>query len=122
MTFWQFVDEVPGEPDTAYRIGQTARLHAALREYDGDLGFWAPFGTYIPDGLAELEHLPDLLSAADLERAQREWSVIAPVLTSQRVFEQTFHKRCDRIRPCGGGTRRPRGLRRCRNGARPSSR
>jgi hypothetical protein len=90
MTFWQFVDEVPGEPDTAYRIGQTARLHAALREYDGDLGFWAPFGTYIPDGLAELEHLPDLLSAADLERAQREWSVIAPVLTSQRVFEQTF--------------------------------
>ena len=41
------------------RVEQTARLHAALRDYDGDeLGFWAPFGTYIPEGLAELKRLP----------------------------------------------------------------
>ncbi len=37
------------------RVEQTAQLHAALRDYDGDLGFWAPFGTYIPEGLAELQ-------------------------------------------------------------------
>ncbi|WP_099040587.1 phosphotransferase [Mycobacterium neglectum] len=91
MTFWQYVEEVSGaEPDTLRRIEQTARLHAALREYDGELGFWTPFGTYIPDGLAALEHMPDLLSAADLERAQSEWAVIAPVLTSRPTFEQTF--------------------------------
>ncbi|MFI5509882.1 aminoglycoside phosphotransferase family protein [Mycobacterium sp. NPDC051804] len=91
MTFWQLIDEVPNaEPDMTRRIEQTARLHSALREYDGDLAFWAPFGTYIPDGLAALERMPELLSAADLGRAQREWSVIAPVLTSREVFEQTF--------------------------------
>ena len=91
MTFWQFVNEVPdAAPDTLHRVEQTARLHAALREYDGDLGFWAPFGTYIPDGLAELAHLPDVLPSADLERAEREWTVIAPVLTSRSRFEQTF--------------------------------
>jgi hypothetical protein len=90
MTFWQFVDEVKGEPDTLHRIDQTAHLHAALREYDGDLGFWAPFGTYIPDGLTALERMPDLLPAPDRERAQREWAMIAPVLTTQDVFERTF--------------------------------
>lgn len=91
MTFWQFVSELPDtEPDMLRRIGETARLHTALRDYDGDLDFWVPFGTYIPDGLAALERMPELLNAADLERAQREWAVIAPVLTSQDSFEQTF--------------------------------
>lgn len=91
MTFWQYVEEVPGpEPATLHRVEQTAGLHAALREYDGDLGFWVPFGTYIPDALAALEHMPDLLHTADLARAQSEWAVLAPVLTSRTAFEQTF--------------------------------
>jgi hypothetical protein len=92
MTFWQLVAQVPdAEPDMGIRIEQTARLHAALRDYDGDnLGFWAPFGTYIPEALAELEGMPDLLSVADLGRAQREWAVLAPVLTSRAAFESAF--------------------------------
>ncbi|MET4428053.1 hypothetical protein ABIA65_001335 [Mycolicibacterium sp. 624] len=92
MTFWQYVDQVADvEPDMVTRVEQTARLHAVLRDYPGEgLGFWAPFGTYIPDGLAALEHLPDLLDAGDLERAQREWSVLEPVLTSRSAFESTF--------------------------------
>jgi hypothetical protein len=92
MTFWQFVEPVPdAEPDMPRRIAQTARLHAALRDYDGgELGFWAPFGTYIPEGLAELKRLPDLVCAADLERAQREWAVLGPVLTSRAAFESAF--------------------------------
>jgi Phosphotransferase enzyme family len=92
MTFWQFVQQIPdAEPDMRTRIEQTARLHAALRDYPADeLGFWAPFATYIPQGLAELERMPDLVSGADLERAQQEWAVIAPVLTSRRAFETTF--------------------------------
>jgi Phosphotransferase enzyme family len=92
MTFWQFVEQVSdAEPDMMHRIEQTARLHAALRDYDGtDLGFWVPFGTYIPEGLAELNRMPDLICAADLERAQREWAVVAPVLTSRAAFESTF--------------------------------
>jgi hypothetical protein len=91
MTFWQFVEQVPdAEPDMARRIAQTARLHAALRDYDSELGFWAPFGTYIPEGLAELRRLPDLVCAPDLERAQREWAVLGPVLTSRAAFESAF--------------------------------
>jgi hypothetical protein len=92
MTFWQFVDQVPdAEPDMRRRVEQTARLHTALRDYDaGELGFWAPFGTYIPEGLAELKRMPDLLAAADLERAQREWAVLGPVLTSRVAFESAF--------------------------------
>ena len=89
MTFWQLVEQIPdAEPDMLGCIEQTARLHAALRDYDADgLGFWAPFGTYIPEGLTELTRMPDLVSAADLERAQREWAVLAPVLTSRAAFE-----------------------------------
>jgi hypothetical protein len=92
MTFWQFVEQVPdAEPDMSRRVAQTARLHAALRYYDGrELGFWAPFGTYIPEGLAELKRLPDLVASADLERAQREWAVLGPVLTSRAAFESAF--------------------------------
>lgn len=92
MTFWQYVEQVSdSELAMIRRIEQTARLHAALRDYPGDdLGFWAPFGTYIPEGLAALEHLPDLLDSADLERAQREWAVLAPVLTSRAAFESAF--------------------------------
>lgn len=92
MTFWQHVDEVPDvEPDAAQRFEMTARLHAALRGYrGGNLGFWAPFNTYIPDGLAELEERPDLLSHADHQRAQQEWSLTAPALASRAAFESAF--------------------------------
>lgn len=91
MTFWQYVDEVPDEPDIGRRFEMVARLHRALREYDGTgLGFWAPFNDYIPGGLAELEERPDLLSPADHERAQREWSLMAPLLASGDAFEAAF--------------------------------
>jgi hypothetical protein len=90
MTFWQFVDQLPeAVPDMSRRIEQTARLHAALRDY-GELGFWTPFGTYIPEGLAVLAHMPMLVDAADLDRAWSEWEVLAPVLTSRAAFEATF--------------------------------
>jgi hypothetical protein len=105
MTFWQYVEEVPdAEPDVSRRFEMTARLHAVLREYDGsDLGFWTPFNTYIPDGLAELEHRPDLLGAADLERAQREWSLISP-LTAGPASARRATAAGHRIRrPPGGG-------------------
>lgn len=92
MTFWQYVEEVPdAAADISRRCATTAELHAALREYPGaDLGFWTPFNTYIPDGLAVLEQRPDLLGLADLERAQREWATIGPVLSSPQALVSTF--------------------------------
>lgn len=92
MTFWQYVEEFPDtDPDVERRCAMTARLHAALRGYHGrGLGFWTPFRTYIPDGLTALAHRPDLLNIADAERAQREWSVLAPLLASRTAFETAF--------------------------------
>ena len=91
MTFWQFVEQLPdAEPDWDRRMEQTALMHAALREYRGDLGFWAPFGTYIEQGLDALAHMPLLIEATDLDRARSEWDVLAPVLTSRTEFERTF--------------------------------
>lgn len=96
LTFWQYVAEIPdAEPDVAQRFEMTARLHAALRDYDGSaLGFWTPFNAYIPDGLEELETRPDLLSPADHQRAQQEWSLLAPVLGSPSTFESAFPGAC----------------------------
>ena len=92
MTFWQYVDEVPdAEPDVSRRFEMTARLHAALRDYDGSsLGFWTPFNAYIPEGLTALEQRPDLVSATDLQRAQQEWSLISPYLASGAALETAF--------------------------------
>ncbi|HEY9263175.1 MAG TPA: phosphotransferase [Mycobacterium sp.] len=93
MTFWQYVEEVPDEPDVGRRFEMVALLHRALRDYDGSgLGFWTPFNDYIPEGLAELEARTDLLSHADHQRAQREWSVLAPLLGSRKGFQAAFPK------------------------------
>lgn len=92
MTFWQFVEQVPAtETDFRQRFGKTARLHTVLRDYvDHELTFWTQFGTYITDALDELEQQPDLLDAADLQRAQRQWETIGPLVTSRTVFESRF--------------------------------
>ena len=92
MTFWQLFEEVRvPEPDTTSRLAMTAKLHAVLADYtDENLGFWAPFATYVPDGLTALESLPDLLPAADLDRARREWSAVEPIVSSRDAFEREF--------------------------------
>ncbi|CAA0119740.1 Uncharacterised protein [Mycolicibacterium vanbaalenii] len=92
MTFWDHVQEIPDAViDPARRFEATARLHAALRGYDGHhLGFWTPFNDYIPDGLHELGQRPDLLSVADHARAQREWSLLASALASRTAFAEAF--------------------------------
>ncbi|MGH3872239.1 MAG: aminoglycoside phosphotransferase family protein [Pseudonocardiaceae bacterium] len=88
MTFWQFVEQLPGADPGTQRL--TAQLHAALREYPGELAFLVPLDASIPDGLAQLEHHPDLLTAADLDRARREWAVIEPLVASRAAFDAAF--------------------------------
>jgi hypothetical protein len=92
MTFWQFVEQVPAaEPQDRRRFEATAQLHSVLRGYDGaGLGFMEQFAALVPDALAQLDHHPDLLSAGDLQRAQQEWSVLGPVVTSRSGFEAAF--------------------------------
>jgi hypothetical protein len=91
MTFWQFVEQVPDvDPDAGRRATVTAHLHAALREYPTELPFLVPLDESVPDGLAQLEHHPDLLDAADLDRARHEWAVVEPLVCSRTAFEAVF--------------------------------
>lgn len=91
MTFWQFVEQVPGaDPDAGRGAIVTAHLHAALREYPAELPFLVPYDAFIPDGLAQLERRPDLVEAPDLDRARREWAVLKPLVCSRAAFEAAF--------------------------------
>ncbi|MHA6797550.1 aminoglycoside phosphotransferase family protein (plasmid) [Pseudonocardia bannensis] len=93
MTFWQYVEQVPTEPSTGLddpeRIEGAAGLHAALRDYPGELRFLMPLDASIPDGLAQLEQRPDLLDTDGLRRARSEWALIEP-LTSPEGFAARF--------------------------------
>ncbi len=91
MTFWQFVEQIPdADHFSDRRFEVTAQLHAALRGYPGELPFLGTFVPFVSDGLAQLEHRPDLLDAADLERARREWATLEPMICSRAAFKETF--------------------------------
>lgn len=91
MTFWQLVErDTSAEPDYAHHAAVTAGLHAALRGYVADLSFLWPVNAWVPQTLADLESCPDLIDAADLDRARREWAILEPVVGSRAGFEAAF--------------------------------
>jgi len=91
MTFWEWVELDPGTtPDYVADAKLVPPLHAAMRDYPGDLPFLAPLAATIPSCLAFLEQRTDLFAPADLQRAQREWSALAPLLTSRERFAAAF--------------------------------
>ncbi|MGP4110634.1 phosphotransferase family protein [Streptomyces sp. 4N509B] len=92
MTFWQFVEQDAGaEPDYVRNAGLVAELHAALRDYPGELPFLsAAEPRFVTDGLAVLDARPDLLEPADLDRARREWEVLEPLVSSRAGFDAAF--------------------------------
>ncbi|MBB5069592.1 hypothetical protein BJ969_002680 [Saccharopolyspora gloriosae] len=92
MTFWEFVEvDHDAEPDYARRCGSTAELHAALRDYPGELPFLsAADPRMVTDALADLAAYPELITAVDLDRARREWEVLGPVVGSRPEFEAVF--------------------------------
>ncbi|MCK1797897.1 aminoglycoside phosphotransferase family protein [Streptomyces sp. XM4193] len=92
MTFWEFLEEDrEAEPDYARNAELTAELHAALRDYPGELPFLsAAEPDYVEDSLAALEGRTDLIDPALLERARREWEVLGPLVRSRAAFEEAF--------------------------------
>ncbi|MFI6170098.1 phosphotransferase family protein [Nocardia sp. NPDC051052] len=92
MTFWQFVEQDPSvEPDYVHNSGLIADLHAALRDYPGELPFLSSAEpAWVTESLAALAAHPGLIDPADLERAQREWAVLEPVIRSRAAFEAEF--------------------------------
>lgn len=92
MTFWQYVEEDRDrEPDYAANAESTAGLHAAMRDYPGPLSFLsAAEPEFVEDSLALLDESPGLLTPADVDRARREWRVLAPLVRSRAAFEEAF--------------------------------
>jgi hypothetical protein len=90
MTFWQHVDQIPDDTlDGSQRAQLAARMHAALRDYPGELRFLMPLDASVPDGLAQLASRPDLLDPADLDRARAEWALLE-TLTDPDGFAAAF--------------------------------
>jgi hypothetical protein len=91
MTFWEFVEvDASRQPDFIADSALAVDLHAALRDYPGELPFLSPIAANVPTCLAILEENPGLLPPADLERARREWAVLEPVLSSREGFARAF--------------------------------
>ncbi|WP_194815972.1 phosphotransferase [Nocardia sp. XZ_19_385] len=92
MTFWQFVaEDRDQEPDYVANSESVADLHAALRDYPGHLSFLsAADPQFVTEGLTLLEKHPDLVDPADLDRAQREWRQLEPLVRSRAAFEDAF--------------------------------
>ncbi|MEL3944261.1 MULTISPECIES: aminoglycoside phosphotransferase/kinase family protein [Streptomyces] len=93
MTFWPFVEEARyKEPDYVANAESVADLHAALRTYPGRrLEFLsAADPEFIADSLARLDHHPDLIGAAELDRARREWHLLEPLVRTRGAFEARF--------------------------------
>ncbi|WP_181788272.1 phosphotransferase [Streptomyces phytophilus] len=93
MTFWPFVEGARDrEPDYGANAESVADLHAALRAYPGRrLEFLsAADPRFIADGLALLGGHPDLIGAAELDRARREWRLLEPLVRSRSAFEARF--------------------------------
>ncbi|MFD7439465.1 aminoglycoside phosphotransferase family protein [Streptomyces sp. NPDC059861] len=93
MTFWPFVEEARDkEPDYVANAESVADLHAALRTYPARrLEFLSAVDPrFIADSLALLEQHPDLIGAAELDRARREWQFLEPLVRSRSAFEARF--------------------------------
>ncbi|SCL59335.1 Ser/Thr protein kinase RdoA involved in Cpx stress response, MazF antagonist [Micromonospora yangpuensis] len=92
MTFWQFVaEDADREPDYVANAGRVPELHAAMRDYPGELSYLsAAEPRFIDDGLVRLADHPDLIDPADLDRARREWQILGPVVRDRATFARTF--------------------------------
>ncbi|MFB7653711.1 MULTISPECIES: aminoglycoside phosphotransferase family protein [unclassified Streptomyces] len=93
MTFWPYVEEARDkEPDYVANAESVADLHAALRAYPGRrLEFLsAADPQFIADSLAVLDRHPELIGAAELDRARREWQLLEPLVRSRSAFETRF--------------------------------
>src|SRR5690606_27235212 len=92
MTFWELADlSEEHVPYGSVEASRVVELHAALGEYPArGLPFLAPVNLTVPPLLDSLAGTPDLLAAADLDRARREWASLEPVLGSRAAFEARF--------------------------------
>jgi len=91
ITFWERIEVATDKaPDWEARAPLVADLHTALREYPVPLPFMAPLNVGVGPALAALQPYAGLLSADDVERAQREWQLLSPLFHSRGTFAAAF--------------------------------
>ncbi|GAB3286874.1 phosphotransferase [Parasphingorhabdus pacifica] len=91
LTFWRHVQpREDAEPDYVANTVLVAHLHAALRDYPGELPFLSGIEPTIEQVGDFLAQRPDLIDPADLDRARREWATIAPLIESREKFEAAY--------------------------------
>lgn len=90
MTFWELADVADDhQPYLGVDMSYTARLHAALARYPGELPFLAPFNDGLPDMLADLDGV-EILTPADINRAREEYEALRRILADTETFDSTF--------------------------------
>ncbi|WP_461167055.1 phosphotransferase [Tsukamurella serpentis] len=92
MTFWDHVhQDESAEPDYTVNAERTAALHAAMRGYPGRLAFLTATAPHsVTPALLSLIRRPDLISADEVRRAQRQWDRLEPLVSSRTAFEARF--------------------------------
>ncbi|OAN41732.1 phosphotransferase [Mycolicibacterium iranicum] len=90
MTFWELADVADDhQPYLGVDMSYTARLHAALARYPGELPFLAPFNDGLPDMLADLDGV-EVLTPADINRAREEYEALRRILADTETFNSRF--------------------------------
>ncbi|RSM86672.1 aminoglycoside phosphotransferase [Kibdelosporangium aridum] len=90
MTFWQFVEQLDEEISPARSAQTAARLHKALRDYPGELGFMDFLDPFMDKAFEFLADRPDLVEPADLGRAVQEWQAVKPMVTDPTALRKEF--------------------------------
>jgi aminoglycoside phosphotransferase (APT) family kinase protein len=84
MTFWQYVETIPGRTATPAETGRMlGELHAVLRDYPGELPLLAPPRNDIPACLELLDRARDhagALAPGDLDMLHAAWDRLGPRL------------------------------------------
>jgi hypothetical protein len=82
VTFWRYVEPVSRDlPESAAASRMLGELHAALRDYPGELLLLAPPLSDIPRGLERLERAGDILPASDIALLRARYEQLLPRLS-----------------------------------------
>ncbi|GLZ76747.1 hypothetical protein Afil01_15540 [Actinorhabdospora filicis] len=91
MTFWEHLDVVPGaHPDHLRETAALPGLHAELAGYPRELPLLTSLDDTIPACLTQLRDHPELIHPDELDRARREWDLLAPVVTTRAGLRKEF--------------------------------
>ncbi|MBB2989214.1 hypothetical protein FHR72_000671 [Mycolicibacterium iranicum] len=90
LTFWELAELAEDhEPYRGVGFDHSARLHAALAGYPGELPFLTPFTEGLPDMMAGLDSA-DILTAEEVDRARSEFEALQAILGDRDTFLAAF--------------------------------